>query len=86
MFWTYIIYSKSWDKYYVGHSQYLNSRIQRHNEGLSRSTKAGIPWELVYCEKFKTRVEAIRRERQIKGWKSRKMIEKLVRSYPGVSS
>jgi putative endonuclease len=36
------------------------------------------PWELVYCEEYATRADAMRRERQIKSWKDRDMIAQLV--------
>jgi len=34
---------------------------------------------LVYSEEHETRQEAVKREKQIKSWKSRKAIEQLVR-------
>jgi putative endonuclease len=46
--------------------------------GWGKYTKRGIPWELVYCEKFKTKTEALKREREIKRKKSRKYIEGLI--------
>ncbi len=36
------------------------------------------PWRLVYEEEYKTRAQAMRREREIKSWKDRAMIERLV--------
>ena len=36
------------------------------------------PWCLVYKEAFASRRDAIRRERQLKAWKSRKAIEELI--------
>ena len=80
MFYTYIIYSKSTDKYYVGYTHDLKLRIERHNSGWSRSTKSGILWELVYKEMFKTKTEAIKREYEIKRKKSRKYIEGLIKN------
>jgi len=41
-------------------------------------TSKAIDWKVVYSEKFATREEALKRERQMKKWKSRKMIEKLI--------
>ena len=38
MFYTYIIYSKSKDKYYIGYTEDLKFRLERHNSGGSRST------------------------------------------------
>lgn len=80
VFFTYIIYSTARDRYYVGHCEDINLRLERHNLGFTRSTKSGVPWNMMYYETFETRVEAIRREREIKRWKSRRMIEDLIRS------
>ncbi len=79
MYFTYIIYSKSIDRYYVGYTHDLKLRLERHNSGWSRSTKSGMPWELVYQEKFETKSEAIKRENEIKRKKSRKYIEGLIK-------
>ena len=78
MFYTYIIYSKTLDKYYVGHTKDLNERIARHNRGGNKYTSKGQPWEIAYFKNFETKELAYKRERQIKGWKSKKMIIKLI--------
>ncbi len=74
MFYTYIIYSKSKNKFYIGYTHDLEKRLERHNSGLSRSNKSGTPWKLVYSEKFATKSEAMKREFEIKHKKSRKYI------------
>ena len=75
---TYILYSKKIDRYYVGSTNDLGWRLERHNMGWGRYTKSGIPWEIVYSEKFGTKSIALKREKEIKGKKSRKYIEKLI--------
>ena len=37
------------------------------------------PWELVFTKGYETKKEAQEAERKVKKWKSRKMIEKLIR-------
>ena len=37
-------------------------RLKRHNRGKVRSTKAYIPWKVVYTEEFQTKSEAYQRE------------------------
>lgn len=59
-YFTYIIKSKITDRYYIGETDNLQRRITLHNEGNSISTKAYIPWEIVYFEKFDTRTEALK--------------------------
>ena len=74
----YIIYSKSWDKYYTGITQDLEDRLLRHNQGRNKSTRGGSPWTFIYTETFTSRSEAQRREYSIKGKKSRIYIESLI--------
>ena len=83
MYYTYILYSKSINKYYVGYTENLELRIERHNSGWGKYSSRGIPWELIYSESFSTKSEAIKRENEIKRWKSRAMIEKLIKSAGG---
>ena len=80
MFYTYIIYSESKNSYYIGHTHNLVLRLERHNSGWSRSTKAGIPWKLVYNEEHETKSKAMQREYAIKRMKSRKNIEELIKN------
>ena len=78
MFFIYILYSKNFDKYYVGSTENVESRLLRHNSKKVTSTKKYVPWLVVYTEQFATRAEAVNRENQIKKMKSRKYIEALV--------
>ena len=83
MWFTYILYSKSIDKYYVGYTDNLEWRLQRHNEGWGKFTKRGVPWQLSYFEEFENKSKAISRESQIKKKKSRKYIEFLINNNTG---
>ena len=78
MYWTYIIRSQKDNRYYVGSSNNIVRRLEEHNKGLSKYTKGKGPWELVYREEVGSLVSARRRERQIKSWKKRSAIEKLI--------
>jgi putative endonuclease len=76
---VYIIYSPTLDRYYVGHAQDPQVRLERdHNGGRNRSTKAGIPWVHCWVQWFPNRAEAMAMERMIKARKSRKFIETLI--------
>jgi putative endonuclease len=83
MWYIYIIYSNKIDRYYVGYTDNLEWRLERHNSGWGKYTKRGIPWKLVYTESFNSKSEAIKREREIKRKKSRKYIEELVKNAGG---
>ena len=78
MFYTYIIYSSSKNKYYVGQCHDLSQRLDDHNNSRSTYTKTGKPWILSWSKEFTTRSEAIAKETRIKKKKSRKYIEWLI--------
>jgi len=80
MYYTYILKSKVKDTYYIGSCSNLNLRLERHNSGNSRSTKAFSPWEIVYFEEFENKKDAMKREYYIKRQKSKKYIENLINS------
>ncbi|PYU47979.1 MAG: endonuclease [Acidobacteria bacterium] len=79
-FHVYILRSESTNRFYIGQTQDLEERLVYHNANYSKSLRNRGPWHLVYKQGYSTRVEAVRRERQIKSWKDRDMIERLVRA------
>jgi putative endonuclease len=64
--------------YRTGPCRDLEARLERHQTGREDSTRSGVPWDLVWHEAYPTRAEAMGRERQIKSWKSRIRIDRLV--------
>ena len=78
--YVYILRSLKHGRYYVGHTHDRTERLVKHNDGGSRSTKSGIPWEMIYTEEYQSKSEAMKRERYIKKQKSRKYIESLISS------
>ena len=76
-FFTYIILCDN-NKYYVGHSKDVDLRFLRHStkEG-AKFTAQNKPLRIVWKQEFATEIEAIKREKQIKGW-SRAKKEKLI--------
>jgi len=81
IFYMYIIKSLNFDSYYTGQCSDIKIRLERHNGGHSKSTKAKAPWKLIYFEEFQSRSEAVRREREVKSKKSRRYIETLVDNF-----
>lgn len=45
-------------KHYTGITNNLNKRLQQHQNGESKSTKAYLPVRLIFCVKGKNREEA----------------------------
>ena len=74
MFTTYVLYSKEFDKIYIGQTSDLDKRIDQHNLGKHRYTKRYIPWNVLYTEEFNTRSEAMKREKELKSHQGRNFI------------
>ena len=81
MFYFYILKSLISLKCYVGSSENIGKRLKFHNLGKVKSTKYDKPWKLVYSESFKNLREARKRELQVKNWKSRLAIERLIKTF-----
>ncbi len=77
MFFAYILYSRSIDRYYIGHTSNLEIRLQNHLFGSTRFTSQTNDWELIYSEEYATKGEAMKREAHIKKMKSRMFIMEL---------
>jgi len=80
MAFVYILFSESLDKFYVGStSTDLADRLRRHLSSHSGFTAKVKDWRIVYSEPFPDKAQALKREKEIKAWKSRAMIAKLIR-------
>ena len=54
---------------YVGYSSDIKERFDQHEKGVVLSTRDKRPWEPIYCELYKNRKDAMRREKFFKsGW------------------
>ena len=78
MWFVYILRSERNGRYYVGSTNDMTRRLGEHNCGHTPSTRGKGPWVLAYSEPAKNEAEARQRDREIKAWKSRIMIEKLI--------
>jgi len=79
-YFVYILESRKDGTFYVGSTSHLSDRIDRHNQGRSKYTKAKRPWNLIYHEEHPDRSSAVLREKEIKARKSKEYIERLVRA------
>ena len=83
MFYVYILQSMRDGSYYIGQTNNVSNRLERHNSRRQLATRFKVPWELVYTEPFDTRSQAVKRELEIKGWKSRQAIKELLNNNNG---
>ena len=70
------------DRYYVGSTRNISVRIEKHLQSKRGFTSAAKDWKLCYSERFDSKEAGLRCEREIKRWKSRKMLEKLIANNP----
>ncbi|MCC6865164.1 MAG: GIY-YIG nuclease family protein [Ignavibacteria bacterium] len=79
MYYTYVIYSEKFDKIYIGMTSNLEQRLISHNV-LSKKgwTIRFRPWILIHKEVFKTKMEALSREKELKSLRGREYIRKHV--------
>jgi putative endonuclease len=77
-YYVYILESEPNKRYYVGATRNVEKRLNKHNRKEVLSTKSFVPWALKYQEKFSSLSLARKREQQIKNWKSRLAIERLI--------
>jgi len=75
----YILYSTSLDRYYVGMTSNIDERLRRHLSIHTGFTGKAKDWKVVFHETFNSKEAAMKREKQIKSWKSRKLIEDLIK-------
>ena len=67
-YFTYIILCSN-SKYYVGHTNNLKRRFYYHLKKFgAKFTTQNEPIKILWSQEFDTEIEAIKREKQIKGW------------------
>ncbi|GGD56413.1 hypothetical protein GCM10011361_23700 [Muriicola marianensis] len=74
-YFVYVLKSLNFDRNYVGFTRNPVRRLKQHNGGKNKSTKPYLPWELILCEEFDTKEEAIKREKFLKTCKGREYIK-----------
>ena len=75
----YILYSANLDTYYIGHTvDLIQERLRRHLSNHKGYTSRSKDWVIVYNEIFQLKADAYKREREVKGWKSKQRIKDLI--------
>ena len=80
MFVTYVLYSVTFDKIYIGYTNSLIERFRSHNY-LSRKgyTVKYRPWMVAYVEFFESKKDALLRESQLKSNLGRRFIREYIK-------
>ena len=77
MYTIYAIKSKKDERIYVGFTENLTRRLHEHNHGNVRSTKAFVPWELLYTKQASDRVSARQKEKKLKSGYGKEFLKQL---------
>jgi len=80
MWYVYFIRSKVINFLYIGSTNNINRRIFEHNSGLSQSTKAYLPFELVGYIAVKTKKHARKLEEYFKTGSGKAVLKKRILS------
>ena len=78
-YYVYVLVSLKNDKKYIGSTNDLERRLVDHNRGKSKSVRNRGPFKILYTEEYNSRSEAMKRERQIKGYKGGNEFKKLLK-------
>ena len=76
MFWVYILQNRD-GQFYIGYTDNLANRVANHNRTdkiSGKFTRKNGPWDRRWSEEHPDRPSAMRREREIKNWKSARLI------------
>ena len=77
MFFVYALKSKSRNYIYVGLTANLEQRLEYHNKGKNKTTRPYRPFELIYCEICKDRIEARKKEKYLKSGVGKEFLKKI---------
>lgn len=78
MFFVYVLKSHKNSKRYIGYtSKTPEERLKEHNSGTNKFTSNNGPFSIIYTEVYKTKIEAIKREKFLKSGKGREFLDNI---------
>jgi len=82
MYYVYVIENQTDKSLYIGYSSDLRQRITDYLSGRGgKTTKNKTGWKLIYYEAYLNKLDAIGREKFLKGGSGRKYINKQLSNY-----
>ncbi len=79
--YVYVLESKRKRFLYVGFTQDLKKRFQKHNSKEVLSTKSYAPFELIFYEAYRNKKDAKRREKYFKTSKGKVTLKSMLKEY-----
>jgi len=81
MYYVYVLRVKKSGRHYIGQTQDLAKRLEKHSRGKTKSMKNRAPFDVVYIEKCSSRAEAMRREKEVKRYKGGEAFRRLLSGF-----
>ena len=83
MFSVYVLKSLRSKKRYVGSTgKEPVARLREHNNGSNKFTRGHQPFKIIYTERFNSKIDALIRERFLKGGQGRRFLDNILHSNP----
>lgn len=80
-YYVYVLRSLNTDRLYVGYTNDLRKRLQKHNRGLNFSTKPHKPWQIIHYEAYRNQKDAKRRENYLKTNQGSRLLKRMLKEY-----
>ena len=81
MFYTYVLFSETDKKFYIGFTKDLKKRVEEHQNGSVPSTAHRRPFMLIYYEACLNENDAIKREKYFKSGFGRRFLRNRIETY-----
>ena len=79
IYYEYVLYSKTYDRLYIGQTNNIEDRIKRHNSGYEPATKVYRPWVILISFKYESREDAVKMEKYWKQSNNRRKLRQLIK-------
>ncbi|MBI3956014.1 GIY-YIG nuclease family protein [Candidatus Gottesmanbacteria bacterium] len=66
MYYVYVLYGRTYNRFYIGYTDNLQRRVKEHKFGKSRTTRLMGDLYLIYYEASLSKKDALIREKQLK--------------------
>jgi len=80
-YYIYVLQSKFDGLLYTGYTNDLKRRLSEHNNGMVKSTKERVPFEMIYSEACKNQKDAIAREKYLKSGMGKRYLKNRMKNY-----
>ncbi len=81
MFYVYILKSTVDGRLYIGQTNNVVQRLERHNKGFVRATRNRKPLEVLIFKEFETRGDAMKMEKYLKSLKGGEEFKKVIKHW-----